>query len=542
MVSSGQTNIPAPHTVTANRRTFLKQIGIGAAGIGLCPWLPVRATAEEPKYDLPRSAPEAQGVSSRGILAFLEAVAKSKHEFHSFMLLRHGQVIAEGWWSPYRPEFNHMLYSLSKSFTSTAVGLAVSEGRLTVDDAVISIFPTELPEQVSDHLRALKVKHLLTMSVGHAQDSTHTLWSEENWVRKFLSLPIANAPGSVFLYNSGATYMLSAIVQKLTGQKVIDYLTPRLFQPLGIFGMTWETCPRGINTGGWGLSARTESLAKFGQMYLRQGAWNGRQILPAPWVAEATTFKIQQPGQNLEHLKQTSDWHQGYCYQFWRCRHNAFRGDGAYGQYTIVLPEQDAVIAITSESSSMQGELDLVWEHLLPAMANNRLPDDQASQRELRQKLEVLALSPAKGSFTSPMTAQVSGKAFKIDPNDFKFQEAVFNFQNNTCLFVLRDSQREYPVRCGLEHWIVGETTLPGTPPKLTVGPTSAPWKIAASGAWKDPGTFEMTWRYCETPHHDTVTCHFEGDQVTVQFMNSLTQLSSSHPEKRAALRGRLTS
>jgi hypothetical protein len=521
----------------------LRQIGFGAAGAGFYLWLPVKVTAAKgADTKMPRSTPEAQGVSSQGILDFLDAVAKSKHEFHSFMLVRHGQVIAEGWWSPYRPELNHMLYSLSKSFTSTAVGFAVTEGRLTVDDLVVSFFPNDLPEQVTENLRALRVKHLLTMSVGHAEDSTPSIRKEENWVREFLSLLIAHEPGSVFLYNSGATYMLSAIVQKLTGQKIIDYLTPRLFQPLGISGMTWETCPLGINTGGWGLSVRTESLAKFGQMYLRQGLWDSRAVLPGRWITEATTFKIQQPGTDLERLKQTSDWHQGYCYQFWRCRHNAFRGDGAYGQFTIVMPEKDAVIAITSESPSMQGELDLVWEHLLPAMTDSALQPDKPANEMLQHKLGSLALLPPKGSGSSPTATQISGKNFRIESNDLKFEEVSFSFQNEGCVFTLRDDQREFPIRCGLEQWVLGETSLPGTPPRLTSGPAMGPSKIAASGTWKNEKTFEMIWRYCETPHHDTVTCHFDGEQLKIEFMNSMTQLSSSHPEKRPVLHGRMTS
>ena len=244
---------------------------------------------------LPRSTPEAQGVSSAGILAFLDAVQHSKHELHSFMLVRHGRVVAEGWWSPYGPEFNHTLYSLSKSFTSTAVGFAVAEGKLRVDDRVVSFFPNDLPEHVSDNLAALRVKDLLTMSVGNAKEPTLAMVEQENWVKAFLAWPIANPPGTQFLYNSAATYMLSAIVQQVTGQKILDYLQPRLFEPLGIQGATWETCPRGINVGGWGLSIQTEGLAKFGQLYLQKGVWQGRQLLPAQWVEEATTFKIQQP-------------------------------------------------------------------------------------------------------------------------------------------------------------------------------------------------------------------------------------------------------
>src|SRR5262249_3652008 len=222
-------------------------------------------------------------------------------------------------------------------------------------------------------------------------------------------------------------------------------------------------------------------------------------------------------------------------------RHNAFRGDGAYGQYTIVMPEKDAVLAITSESPSMQGEVDLVWQHLLPAMANESLQPDKESNDALRQKLASLALLPPKGNAASPLISQVSAKSFKIDNNDLKFREAAFSFQDGACVFALRDDQQEYPVRCGLEQWVLGETSLPGTPPKLTSGPAMGPAKIAASGTWKDQNTFEMTWRYCEPPHHDTVTCRFEGDQVKLEFMNSMTQLSSSHPEKCPVLHGRLT-
>jgi CubicO group peptidase (beta-lactamase class C family) len=457
------------------------------------------------------------------------------------MMLRHGHVIAEGWWSPYRADLPHMLYSLSKSFTSTAVGFAVAEKRLTVDDHVTTLFPDDLPEKIGDNLTALKVKDLLTMSVGHAEDSTGKLWGEQNWVRKFLSLPIQNPPGTAFLYNSGATYMLSAIVQKVTGQKVIDYLKHRLFAPLDIEGATWEVCPRGINTGGWGLKLRTEALAKFGQLYLQKGNWNGKQILPAAWVEKATTFKIQQPGgSDLERLKQQSDWHQGYCYQFWRCRHHAFRGDGAFGQFTIVMPEQDAVIAVTSESPSMQGELDLIWEHLLPSMKNDCLPANRDSQKHLTHELSSLALAPTKGQISSPTTPRISGKRFKVEMNKGNVEEVSLHFQNHACVFALKDNKGEYSVTCGLEKWTEGVTSMPGTPPKLTAGALGPNSKVAASATWLDENTFEMTWRFIETPHHDTVTCHFDGDKVKIEFMNSLAKLAPSHKDLRPPLVGKL--
>ena len=286
-----------------------------------------------------------------------------------------------------------------------------------MDDRVVSFFPHEAPQQVSEHLAALRVKDLLTMSVGNAKEPTWPMVETDNWVKTFLGWPIENPPGTAFMYNSAATYMLSAIVQQVTGQKVLDYLQPRLFEPLNIQGATWETCPRGINVGGWGLSVPTEALAKFGELYRQHGSWQGRQILPARWVEEATTFKIQQPvPAKPNRPNDQNDWLQGYCYQFWRSRHNAYRGDGAFGQYMIVMPEQDAVVAITAETSDMQGELDLVWQHLLPAMKPTPLPRDRHSEAQLQHTLASLTLTPPKGQTTSPQAARISGKDLQARP------------------------------------------------------------------------------------------------------------------------------
>jgi len=458
------------------------------------------------------------------------------------MLVRHGHVVAEGWWTPYAPEIPHVLYSLSKSFTSTAVGFAVAEGRLTVNDKVVSFFPNDLPGKVSDNLAALRVRDLLSMSVGDEKEPTRSMVLEENWVKAFLAAPITHPPGSTFMYNSGATYMCSAIVQRVTGQKVVDYLRPRLFEPLGIEGMTWETCPRGINTGGWGLSVQTESLAKFGQLYLQKGAWNGRQLLPAKWVEEATTFKIQQPvPANAKRPKERSDWVQGYCYQFWRCTHNAFRGDGAFGQYCVVMPDQDAVVVITGESNDLQGELDLVWDHLLPAMKEGRLSADSPSQARLQQTLSSLALALPKGQPSSPTAARVSGKSFKFETNELGLQNVSFAFQKDGCLLTFKDTQAVHFIGCDIGKWQRGETALPGTPPRLISGGASksgTKTKIATSGAWKDENTFELMLRYYETPHHDTVTCRFDGDKAAISFLSSIAAMSGKPNDTRPVIQG----
>lgn len=527
---------------TLHRRLFLQQAGFAAVALGMGA-APLRALADA------RATPEASGVSSQAIRAFLDAVAGSQHEMHSLMIVRHGQSVAQGWWRPYRADTPQSLYSLSKSFTSTAVGMAVAEGKLKVTDRVVDFFPKQTPSTISGNLKALRVQHLLTMSVGHASDTTPVITREQDWAKTFLALPIDNAPGSAFLYNSGATYMLSAIVQKVTGEKLIDYLRPRLFEPLQVREVRWLTCPLGIDAGGWGLSATTETLAKFGRLYLQQGQWNGKPLLPKAWVQEATTCKIQQPasapGADLAQLKQASDWHQGYAYQFWRCRHDAFRGDGAFGQYCVVLPKQDAVIAITSATPDMQGLLNLVWEHLLPGMRDKPLPAHASASAQLGEQLAALTLPLPSGSKTSPVSAKVNGRSFALESNTIDAKSIALRFAGDACKFELTTAAGRFDIDCGIGRWVDGATSMPGTPPEISefigapVGP-QPPAKVGAAGAWKDDNTFQMQWRFYGTPHHDVVTCRFDGDRMQVEFKNSITALSGGgHPETRPILQGR---
>ncbi|QEG38230.1 serine hydrolase domain-containing protein [Roseimaritima ulvae] len=331
---------------------------------------------------LPRSTPEAEGVSSSQIREFIVAADEQVNSMHSFMLLRHGKVIAEAWWEPESADKPHVLWSLSKSFTSTAVGLAVEEGKLDIDDKVLEFFPDDAPEEPSENLKAMRVRDLLTMTAGH-QDELNW-WNEPHWAKAFLAHPVPHEPGTHFRYNTPATYMLSAIVQKVTGETVRDYLTPRLFEPLGIGKPKWDTSPQGISIGGYGLYLRTEDIAKFGQLYLQKGKWNGQQLIPESWVQQATSKQVSN-GSNAQ-----SDWNQGYGFQFWRSRHGAYRGDGKDGQYCIVLPEQDAVIAITAKTKNMQAELNIVWDKLLPAFKDQPLPVDPEEQEKLKATIEKL--------------------------------------------------------------------------------------------------------------------------------------------------------
>jgi CubicO group peptidase (beta-lactamase class C family) len=466
---------------------------------------------------LSRSTPEAQGIPSAAVTTFLAAVEQHDCGLHSLMLLRHGHVVAEGWWSPYTPDAPHMLYSLSKSFTSTAIGLAVAEGRLSVDDPVLAFFPVEAPRKPSANLAAMRVRHLLSMSTGHDHDTTEYLHRcrDGDWARAFLARPVAYAPGTHFLYNTGASYMLSAIIQRVTGQTLLEYLRPRLFEPLGIEGATWQTCPHGVNTGGFGLNIKTEDIVRFGQLYLQRGMWQGRRLLPEAWVAEASAAQVSN-ATNTE-----VDWQQGYGYQFWRCRHGAYRGDGAFGQFCVILPDQDAVVAITAGSPNMQAVLNLIWTHLLPAMpAPGEVPPRRAevaaAQAALAHKLSSLALSPVQGQLSSPAASKVSGQRYHFTGKRIPLQAIAFDFGRDEDIFTVQDARGEHRVICGHGAWITGETTWNPLDPRRTAGAARQP--IAASGAWTTDDTYELRLCFTGTPHCVTVICKFAVNKVKLKF------------------------
>jgi CubicO group peptidase (beta-lactamase class C family) len=382
----------------------------------LHPLLPVlfclTAFSQRGTGPLPRSTPEAEGISSRAVLDFVQAADKSVNTFHSFMIVRHGKVIADGWWSPEPADKAHILNSVSKSFTCTAIGLAIEEGQLKLDDHVLKFFPEDAPANPSDNLRAMTVRDLLTMSGGH--DDEPTARNGMPSVRQFLAHPVPHTPGTHFLYNTMGTYVLSSMITKVTGQTVLEYLKPRLFEPLGIKDVRWDISNEGNSLGGYGLYLRTEDMAKFGQLYLQKGRWNGKQLIPSSWIEQATTKQIS--NEKESHAKIGLDWVEGYGFQFWRCRHNAYRADGAGGQFIVVMPDQDAVVAITADSDNMQAELDAIWDHLLPAFGAQKLPKDAAAEHALSQATAHLVAHPKTqppASTSAPVTT-----AIKIDAAD----------------------------------------------------------------------------------------------------------------------------
>jgi CubicO group peptidase (beta-lactamase class C family) len=335
---------------------------------------------------LPTSTPSAEGVDAAGVEAFLDGLESTPGvEPHSIVLVRHGSVVTQGWWAPYSADRVHLLYSLSKSFTSTAAAFAVDEGLLGLDDTVLSHFP-ELDADVTDpRSRSMRVRDVLAMSSGHQAEALGRALETDpaDLVRGFLLTPPEADPGSVFAYNQPCTYTVAAIVQRASGLSLTEYLRPRLFEPLGIGQASWQRDDSGREIGFSGLHAQTEAVALLGQLWLQRGLWQGRQLLPASYVDEATRVQVANPDEA------NADWSQGYGFQFWMARHG-YRGDGAYGQFCVVLPEHDVVLALTGQTVDMQAVLDLAWQHLLPALDG---PGDPTADEALARRTAALGLA-----------------------------------------------------------------------------------------------------------------------------------------------------
>jgi CubicO group peptidase (beta-lactamase class C family) len=435
---------------------------------------------------LPRCAPSAQATDARGIVAFLDAIdGVAGIEPHSLMLLRRGHVIAEGWWAPYTPEGLQHLYSLSKSFTSTAAGFAWAEGLLDLDAPVVSYFPELDSEITNPRSRSILVRHIASMSAGHSSEQWDRALAADyaDPVRGFLLEPPDGTPGVTFAYSQSTTYTLGAIIQRVTGQTLTEFLRPRLFQPLGIEQAAWRQHPPGRDIGFAGLHTTTEAVARLGQLYLQCGVWEGRQLLAPEWVAKATRAQVDNGDP-----RSGSDWTQGYGFQFWMARHG-YRGDGAYGQFCVVLPEQDAVLALTAETEDMQAVLDAAWTHLLPAF-EGAAEDSAEADAALTRRLTGLRLpfpagqEFAGGEFTATRSVLPLLKQITLAP------DALTLYESN-----------------GIT------TTLP-----LSTGSWPVSGHLAARAAQTDADTVTVHLQLVRTPHKLCFSCDLRTGMFEVEW------------------------
>ncbi len=444
------------------------------------------------------SAPEAEGLSSASIVEFIDRLEQEIDAVHSFMIIRHGKLVSKGWWDPYGPEIPHVMHSVSKSFTSMAVGFAVKEELLSLDDLVISFFPEKAPKHLSWQWKEMRIRDLLIMNTVHLEEPR--LLGQEDWVQFILESEVELMPGTILKYNSMATYILSAIIQKVTSEKLVDYLDPRLFHPLKISKPEWDTCPMGINTGGWGLHIVTEDIAKLGQLYLQKGNWEEEQLFSEEWVAMATSKQVSN-GSNP-----ANDWAQGYGFQFWMSRHNTYRGDGAMGQFCLVMPEQDAVIATTSGTNDMGGIMNIVWETLLPAMRDASIPANDEMLVSLEKKTAELHLKPVMGGLTASISKRILRRKFKIEENEIGVKAITFNVHGKNSSVDIEMEGGYKTIAIGTNEFQKGEMSLPLPYAK------NLDKKIAFSGSFTSDSEYTMRVYFYESPARMTNTFSFVDD------------------------------
>ena len=409
------------------------------------------------------ATPESQGVPSEAILKFIDGCEKTFDAgdlgaMHGFVIVRHGKVIAEGSWKPFDTlNETHMLYSHSKSFTSSAIGLLADRGKIDLDERIVDIFSNEVPAKVSENLAQLRVRDLLTMNVGKKD---HLLRDGGDWVKEFLSKDFFRKPGTGFKYDSDATYMLAAIVEKKSGMKMMDYLQKNMFDQIGI-AKAWTTCsPQGIPCGGWGMNMTTRELARFGQLYLNRGDWDGKRVLSSDWVSLATTRQTWSGWQNVgvKALGEGTDWEQGYGFQFWRCRHGAYRADGAGGQYTVVIPEKDMVVSAHAGLGDFPKELDLIWDNLLPVLKDAPLAENPSAQKKLADRLAKLAIKPVEFARARKWTTPFE---FSLRENSRGFKSVRFDPKDGggcICTLVTRAGEQKFPAGTG--EWQEGSIRI----------------------------------------------------------------------------------
>jgi CubicO group peptidase (beta-lactamase class C family) len=379
-----------------------------------------------PRTLLPRSTPAASGISSRSIAALLDRLEAQSVECHSIMVVRHGHVVAEGWWAPYSAERPHLLYSLTKSFTSIAVGLAIADGLLSLNDRVVDILPDHVPADISEQGHRLTVHHLLSMTTGHHTDSLAEAWQLEpdDLVKGFLRIPFPEPEGTRHAYDNPTTFILARMVERVTGRGLPELLDERLFKPMGVDHAEWDRVASGVAFGFHGLHLTTEAVAAFGELLLRGGLWGGRQLVPREWVELVTRRHIDTL--QLEGDSGDADYLCGYGYQFWMSRHG-YHGDGSFGQQCVVIPSHELVVAVTGGHTQAQAMLDAIWDCLLPGLdqAGNTRNDEILADRLRRLSFVPLAgFAAPDRSVTARLAASAEdsalpdGTTVTVDPVD----------------------------------------------------------------------------------------------------------------------------
>ena len=465
------------------------------------------------------ASPESVGVDSQAIIDFLDECEKENVELHSFMLLRHGKVAAECWWKPYNAETPHTMFSFSKSVAGTAIGFAIDEGKISLNTNVYGLFPEYAPIIRKRYENMLTVEHLLAMTSGKM--ASFLLNTERvGWVQSYLRAPFRYIPGEKFEYVTENSFMLAAIIKKVTGLNVVDYLTPRLFEPLDIDIPYWESNQSGIEAGGWGLYLKTEDQAKFVQCYLNDGKWNGRQVIPEAWAKTAGEKHVDKtPGVSADHAA-------GYGYQFWRnSLPNSYRCDGVFSQLGVVMKDWDACFVTTAGEPLEDKVLEIFWHHFPKNFTDEPLPENPDILAELRKKMDALSMPRLPKLMRREwLENKISGKLIKFRNTRMATVVGVVNntistkksggfnnvrltFEEKSMKFFWTEKYNENTVEVGYDgEYIISKAEIAGMK-----------YDFASSCAWLEDGTLEIWLRPLQHAQIRKLNFKFDGQNVELK-------------------------
>ncbi|MBQ6333908.1 MAG: serine hydrolase [Erysipelotrichaceae bacterium] len=472
--------------------------------------------------------PEEVGVSSKAILEYIENLERSQTEMHGLMIMRHGKMITQGWWAPFGPNLRHGLQSHTKTYAATAVGIAYTEGLVKLDERIIDIFPDEAPEEPSENLKLLTVRDVLCMGCGM---DTMPFPSKE-WIKDFLHTPVNHKPGTTYMYNSTGSTLLGAIVRAKTGLGLHEYLTPRLFNKIGIDpdNLRWMCMPDGMEVGGGGLFATTEDNFRLMKLYADGGVWNGERILAEDYVKLATTNQNDSATESINN-PEASDNFLGYGFQIWMCKpEHSYRADGAMGQFTIVLPDQDMEIAITETAVGAhwaQSTLDITWDFVAKVTEEGPLAEDGENYEKLLRKLARLNVGNPECQPFSPLVEEVCGNTYQIKSG--LFTPFGGNFMNGskadgidtfTLCFDNYGVVMALKTQNGREEKIRYATS--GTRFSNLLGSKEDLTQLYLGDAyWKQDNVLVLHGRWVETCLTDVYTLTFEGDRINIETDNN---------------------
>ena len=454
-----------------------------------------------------RVRPEAVGVSPGAILKFLRALEETGFVSHDLMVIRHGKVVFEAHYAPFRPDIPHMLCSCSKSFASAAVGFAIDEGRFALDDPIVGLFPEKLKGTPHPYAAAMTVRHLLEMSTAYA-DAIQP--ASEDWTADFLNREPDHYPGTTFGYDSIGTHVLCEAVQKFTGMTVHEYLTPRLFEPLGIAPeeVRWSVGAMGVNHGGGGLCLTPEGMAKFAQLLLSDGVWEGRRVLPEGWVSEATRGRVSAAASD-------GSYKPSYGRKFWRVQDGGYACLGLAGQAILVHPERD--VAFVGTANGFQTDYHyfhttFFWQYVYKELAEGAIPREDAAYAELLRRTERAEAFLPEGGSESPHIPEIGGKRLTAERNALGATgfEAAFTEGGGEIRVCLPD--RTLSVPFGYRRHVAGGIGLHAL---AKGGASDCPNGCGSAGAWVDGRTLVVQSHMIDTLSYFLVTLHI-GERAVV--------------------------